>query len=142
MAGELLHLVRLRAVQFGANECREMVEQLGLVLVVVTHGDSCIAWLSAADAAVALSIKLSSLRRITSRQKHSSPPGGDFCENGRLAAGGSYKETDNDAISGSHHGFEVRLGYTAAPAATLEQLAVPFETRVVSAHRTPDLLFE
>src|SRR3569623_2995482 len=27
-------------------------------------------------------------------------------------------------------------------AATLEQLAVPFETRVVSAHRTPDLLFE
>src|SRR3569623_2078582 len=27
-------------------------------------------------------------------------------------------------------------------AATLEQLAVPIETRVVSAHRTPDLLFE
>jgi 5-(carboxyamino)imidazole ribonucleotide mutase len=27
-------------------------------------------------------------------------------------------------------------------AATLEQLGVPFETRVVSAHRTPDLLFE
>ena len=27
-------------------------------------------------------------------------------------------------------------------AATLEQLAVPFETRVVSAHRTPDLMFE
>ena len=27
-------------------------------------------------------------------------------------------------------------------AATLEQLQVPFETRVVSAHRTPDLLFE
>lgn len=27
-------------------------------------------------------------------------------------------------------------------AQTLEELAVPFETRVVSAHRTPDLLFE
>jgi 5-(carboxyamino)imidazole ribonucleotide mutase len=27
-------------------------------------------------------------------------------------------------------------------AATLEQLGVPFETRIVSAHRTPDLLFE
>src|SRR5687767_7427512 len=27
-------------------------------------------------------------------------------------------------------------------AATLEALGVPFETRVVSAHRTPDLLFE
>ncbi|HVM75829.1 MAG TPA: AIR carboxylase family protein, partial [Candidatus Saccharimonadales bacterium] len=27
-------------------------------------------------------------------------------------------------------------------AKTLEQLGVPFETRVVSAHRTPDLLFE
>jgi 5-(carboxyamino)imidazole ribonucleotide mutase len=27
-------------------------------------------------------------------------------------------------------------------AETLEQLGVPFETRVVSAHRTPDLLFE
>lgn len=27
-------------------------------------------------------------------------------------------------------------------AATLETLAIPFETRVVSAHRTPDLLFE
>jgi 5-(carboxyamino)imidazole ribonucleotide mutase len=29
-----------------------------------------------------------------------------------------------------------------ACAATLEELGVPFETRVVSAHRTPDLLFE
>lgn len=27
-------------------------------------------------------------------------------------------------------------------ATTLEQLGIPFETRVVSAHRTPDLLFE
>lgn len=27
-------------------------------------------------------------------------------------------------------------------ATTLEQLGVPFETRIVSAHRTPDLLFE
>jgi 5-(carboxyamino)imidazole ribonucleotide mutase len=27
-------------------------------------------------------------------------------------------------------------------AATLEQIGVPFETRIVSAHRTPDLLFE
>ncbi|MFI5239837.1 MAG: 5-(carboxyamino)imidazole ribonucleotide mutase, partial [Gemmatimonadales bacterium] len=27
-------------------------------------------------------------------------------------------------------------------AATLEQLGIPFEKRVVSAHRTPDLLFE
>jgi 5-(carboxyamino)imidazole ribonucleotide mutase len=30
----------------------------------------------------------------------------------------------------------------SAAAASLEQLGVPFETRVVSAHRTPDLLFE
>src|SRR5688572_30191029 len=29
-----------------------------------------------------------------------------------------------------------------AAAETLEQLAVPFEVKVVSAHRTPDLLFE
>jgi 5-(carboxyamino)imidazole ribonucleotide mutase len=29
-----------------------------------------------------------------------------------------------------------------AAAETLDQLAVPYETRVVSAHRTPDLLFE
>jgi len=29
-----------------------------------------------------------------------------------------------------------------AAAETLEELGVPFETRVVSAHRTPDLLFE
>jgi 5-(carboxyamino)imidazole ribonucleotide mutase len=29
-----------------------------------------------------------------------------------------------------------------AVAETLDQLGVPFETRVVSAHRTPDLLFE
>jgi 5-(carboxyamino)imidazole ribonucleotide mutase len=29
-----------------------------------------------------------------------------------------------------------------AVAETLDQLAVPYETRVVSAHRTPDLLFE
>jgi 5-(carboxyamino)imidazole ribonucleotide mutase len=27
-------------------------------------------------------------------------------------------------------------------AATLEQLGIPFESRIVSAHRTPDLLFE
>ena len=31
------------------------------------------------------------------------------------------------------------LSHTAT---TLEQLGIPFETRVVSAHRTPDLLFE
>ena len=30
----------------------------------------------------------------------------------------------------------------SACAATLEALAIPFEVRVVSAHRTPDLLFE
>ncbi|MGH9339465.1 MAG: 5-(carboxyamino)imidazole ribonucleotide mutase [Acidobacteriota bacterium] len=30
----------------------------------------------------------------------------------------------------------------SSAAATLEQLEVPFEVRVVSAHRTPDLLFE
>src|SRR3569623_2267956 len=102
MAGELLHLVRRGAVQFGADEPREMVEQLGLVRVVGTHGGSCVAWVTAAGAAVASSIKLSSLRRITSRNRRGSPPGGDFCENGRLAAGGSYKETDNDAISRSH----------------------------------------
>ena len=30
----------------------------------------------------------------------------------------------------------------SSAATTLEQLGVPFETRIVSAHRTPDLLFE
>lgn len=41
-------------------------------------------------------------------------------------------------IMGSRSDWET-LQHTAA---TLEQLGVPFETRVVSAHRTPDLLFE
>jgi 5-(carboxyamino)imidazole ribonucleotide mutase len=41
-------------------------------------------------------------------------------------------------IMGSQSDWET-LQHTAA---TLEQLGVPFETRVVSAHRTPDLLFE
>lgn len=41
-------------------------------------------------------------------------------------------------IMGSQSDWET-LQHTAA---TLEQLGVPFETQVVSAHRTPDLLFE
>jgi 5-(carboxyamino)imidazole ribonucleotide mutase len=41
-------------------------------------------------------------------------------------------------IMGSQSDWDT-LQHTAA---TLEQLGVPFETRVVSAHRTPDLLFE
>ena len=41
-------------------------------------------------------------------------------------------------IMGSRSDWET-LEHTAA---TLEQLQVPHETRVVSAHRTPDLLFE
>src|SRR3569623_3690428 len=85
MAGELLHLVRLGAVQFGADEPREMVEQLGLELVVVTHGGSCVAWVTAAGAAVASSNTLSSLRRITSKQSRGSPPEGDICEKSSLA---------------------------------------------------------
>ncbi len=39
---------------------------------------------------------------------------------------------------GSHSDWETMTH----AAATLEQLGVPFEKRVVSAHRTPDLLFE
>ena len=41
-------------------------------------------------------------------------------------------------IMGSQSDWDT-LQHTAA---TLEQLAIPFESRVVSAHRTPDLLFE
>ena len=41
-------------------------------------------------------------------------------------------------IMGSQSDWET-LQHTAA---TLEQMGVPFETKVVSAHRTPDLLFE
>ena len=41
-------------------------------------------------------------------------------------------------IMGSHSDWEV-LSHAAT---TLEGLKVPFETRVLSAHRTPDLLFE
>jgi len=41
-------------------------------------------------------------------------------------------------IMGSQSDWET-LQHTAA---TLEELGVPFETKVVSAHRTPDLLFE
>lgn len=41
-------------------------------------------------------------------------------------------------IMGSKSDWET-LQHTVA---TLESLAIPFETRVVSAHRTPDLLFE
>jgi 5-(carboxyamino)imidazole ribonucleotide mutase len=41
-------------------------------------------------------------------------------------------------IMGSQSDWET-LSHTAE---TLEKLGVPFETRVVSAHRTPDLLFE
>src|SRR6516165_7615321 len=41
-------------------------------------------------------------------------------------------------IMGSRSDWET-LSHTAQ---TLEQLGVPFEVRVVSAHRTPDLLFE
>src|SRR5262249_46523700 len=41
-------------------------------------------------------------------------------------------------IMGSQSDWET-LAHTAQ---TLEQLGVPFEVRVVSAHRTPDLLFE
>ena len=41
-------------------------------------------------------------------------------------------------IMGSRSDWET-LAHTAQ---TLEQLGVPFEVRVVSAHRTPDLLFE
>lgn len=41
-------------------------------------------------------------------------------------------------IMGSHSDWET-LSHAAQ---TLEHLGIPFETRVVSAHRTPDLLFE
>src|SRR5687768_16548585 len=41
-------------------------------------------------------------------------------------------------IMGSQSDWET-LAHTAK---TLEDLSVPFEVRVVSAHRTPDLLFE
>ena len=41
-------------------------------------------------------------------------------------------------IMGSRSDWETMSG----AAETLEALGVPFEVRVVSAHRTPDLLFE
>ncbi len=41
-------------------------------------------------------------------------------------------------IMGSHSDWEV-LSHAAT---TLEGLKIPFETRVISAHRTPDVLFE
>src|ERR1700676_2640613 len=41
-------------------------------------------------------------------------------------------------IMGSSSDWETMQG----AAQTLEQLGVPFEVRIVSAHRTPDLLFE
>ena len=42
-------------------------------------------------------------------------------------------------IMGSRSDWPETMSHAAA---TLEQLGVPFETRIVSAHRTPDLVFE
>jgi 5-(carboxyamino)imidazole ribonucleotide mutase len=46
------------------------------------------------------------------------------------------------ALVGIIMGSRSDWGTMRHAAATLEALGVPFETRVVSAHRTPDLLFE
>ena len=47
-----------------------------------------------------------------------------------------------DSTGRHHHGLDVGLGDPKPAADTLERLGVPFEVRVVSAHRTPDLLFD
>ena len=47
-----------------------------------------------------------------------------------------------DTLVGIIMGSRSDWGTMQHAAATLEALGVPFETRVVSAHRTPDLLFE
>ena len=41
-----------------------------------------------------------------------------------------------------HHGILVRLGDDASAAEMLDKLGIAHEVRIVSAHRTPDLLFE
>src|SRR5436305_10943538 len=62
----------------------------------------------------------------------------------RKAASQKSRHKDNSAhplvgvIMGSKSDWET-MAHTAE---TLESLGVPFEVRVVSAHRTPDLLFE
>jgi len=45
-------------------------------------------------------------------------------------------------LVGNHYGLIVRLETMQSAAEVLDKLAVPYEVRVVSAHRTPDLLFE
>jgi phosphoribosylcarboxyaminoimidazole (NCAIR) mutase len=40
------------------------------------------------------------------------------------------------------HGLQLRLADHAGRAKILKDFGVPFEARVVSAHRTPDLMFE
>jgi 5-(carboxyamino)imidazole ribonucleotide mutase len=47
-----------------------------------------------------------------------------------------------DPLIGIIMGSQSDWDTMAHAATTLEQLKIPFETRVVSAHRTPDLLFE
>ena len=47
-----------------------------------------------------------------------------------------------DALVGIIMGSRSDWETMAHAAETLERLGVPFEVRVVSAHRTPDLLFE
>ena len=48
----------------------------------------------------------------------------------------------SDAVVGVIMGSRSDWDTMRHAAETLEELDVPFETRVVSAHRTPDLLFE
>jgi 5-(carboxyamino)imidazole ribonucleotide mutase len=52
------------------------------------------------------------------------------------------KKKKRRSVGGCDHGFRFRLGNHGARRKTLGELGVPYETRVVSAHRTPDLLFE
>ena len=58
------------------------------------------------------------------------------------AEAGADRSRDDRALIGIVMGSRSDWPTLEHAASTLETLAVPFETRVVSAHRTPDLLFE
>ena len=45
-------------------------------------------------------------------------------------------------INFHHHGLKIRLGNHAKTAEVLDRFGVAYEKKVVSAHRTPDLMFK
>src|SRR3569623_207465 len=88
-----------------------------------------------------ISNTLSSLPRPTSRRLAT---GGRFlrkCAPRRTRLPLVNKETDMTPLVGLIMGSTSDWDTLQHAATTLEQLGVPFETRIVSAHRTPDLLF-